>query len=110
MAKLSYWHEITEKRNFGKTIVNQRMEIEVDYDHEENDFNVENVYIYEAGTKIEVSKLLDKAEGSPLAAMLDAIEWKELYYDQKEEQRQTFNRLPNINPLFQNIINTHFKS
>lgn len=86
MAKLSFTHWITEKRDFGKKTVNQRMDILVDYDPQTEDVEVDAVYIFEGSIKLaEISKLLDKAEGDPLYAMVNAIDWKQMYYEHKQE-------------------------
>lgn len=86
MTKLSYWHDITEKREFGKVIVNQRLEIKVDYEYENLHIEVTEVNLYQNGVFVaEISKLLDKAEGNPLNVMLENINWEDVYQDSKEE-------------------------
>ena len=83
--KVSYQTNISEKRNSGSVIVQQTMEIEVDYNDEDNTFAVEAVKLYQNGCYIaEISKLLDKCEGSPLASILESIDWGEVFYKQKE--------------------------
>jgi hypothetical protein len=87
MAKLTHSHQITEKRDFGKTVVNQLMQIEVDYNAEDESIEVLNVFIFQDGKFIcEISKLLHKAEGSPLSAIIDSIEWAMIYKCTKKEQ------------------------
>lgn len=86
MAKLTHSHDIIEKRNFNKTLVAQTMEIEVDYNPEDESVEVLNVNIYENGVLVcEISKLLHKAEGFPLSAMIDSIEWPMIYKCTKNE-------------------------
>lgn len=86
MAKLTFTHWITERRDFGKKTVTQRMDILVDYDPHTEDVEVDAVYIFEGSIKLaEISKLLDKAEGEPLYAMIEAIDWKKMYYEHKQE-------------------------
>lgn len=87
MAKLTFTHEITERRNFGKTIVNQTMEIVADYDLSERSLDIEAVNIYQDGVFVaEVSKLLDKAEGNPLTTIIEAIDWDELAAEKKYDE------------------------
>lgn len=89
-TKLKFSHEIVERRLFGKVTVKQEMIIQVDYDGETID-NVE-VLIYENGKYMgEISKLLDKAEGQPLAEMLEAIDWRQLYHEHKMEGLEYLN-------------------
>ena len=103
-VKLSHWTDITERRK--DYVANQRLLVEVIYDPQEQSIVVENVWIIEQNCiKIEVSKLLDKAEGCPLATILDAIDWQDLYHDYREEQQQTFDKLPLNESLFQRIAN-----
>lgn len=79
---LQFEHSITEKRDFGRTTVNQSMVIRVDYNEGDDTYDIIGVDLYEGGVfKAEISKLLDKAEGSPLCVMLEAIEWSSLYAD-----------------------------
>ncbi len=47
MAKLTFTHWITERRDFGKKTVTQRMDILVDYDPHSEDVEVDAVYIFE---------------------------------------------------------------
>lgn len=79
---LHFQHDISEKRDFGRTTVNQTMIINVDYNEGEDTYEVIGVDLYEGGVfKAEISKLLDKAEGSPLCMMLEAINWQSVYSD-----------------------------
>ena len=92
--KLTHFHQITERRNFGKETVNQQMDITVDYDHEDDSISNPVVEIIQDGKVIcEISKLLDKAEGEPLLAMIEAIDWREIYSAQSinegEDQYET---------------------
>jgi hypothetical protein len=90
MARLTFSHKISERRNFGKTVVNQEMVIAVDYDPEEDSIDLVKVDVYQEGIHIaEISKLLDKAEGNPLTTMIEAINWQELYADQKVLAEET---------------------
>lgn len=86
MAKLTHSHNITEKRDFGKTVVNQSMEIKVDYNPQDESIEVLNVNISQNGVFIcEISKLLHKAEGFPLQSMIDTIDWPMIYKCTKNE-------------------------
>ena len=81
MKHLIYTSNITERRNFGKTIVNQTIAVEADFDPATEYINNIQVRIYENNKCLgEISKLLDKAEGNPLSQMIEAINWKEIYY------------------------------
>lgn len=98
MAKLNYSHETIQKRNCGRTVVEQTLDIEVDYDEKENSFNVENVRLYENGKFVaEIAWLLEKAPGNPLDTILGTIDWSEVYLDYKEEQQERFSKLPSFN-------------
>lgn len=89
MAKLSYTHDITERRNFGKKIVNQQMEVVADYNPTDESLDIDAVNIYQDGAHVcEISKLLDKAEGNPLTTIIEAIDWRQLYIDQKSEAEE----------------------
>jgi len=86
--KLEHTHEITERRKNG--VVNQRMTIRVDYDHKEDSISDIEVFIFQDGVKLEISKLLDKAEGDPLCVMIEAIDWQQLaaeYLIEMQERR-----------------------
>lgn len=83
--KLMHQHFINEKRDFGRTVVNQIMYVIVEYNkahHEVED--VIGVEVWENGKCMEISKLLDKAEGNPLSEIIDAIDWED-YAEQYEE-------------------------
>lgn len=81
MKHLIYTSDITERRNFGKTIVNQTIAVEADFDPATEDINNIEVKIYQNNKFMaEISKLLDKAEGNPLSQIIEAINWKEIYY------------------------------
>ena len=83
-TKLSFSHQISERRLFGKVLVHQEMIVEVDYDHSDSSVDNIQVSLFENGKFVaEISKLLDKAEGSPLAAMIEAIDWPALYGEHK---------------------------
>lgn len=77
--KLTFTHTITEKRDFGKTVVTQHMDVTVEYDTSDDSISDPIVVITEGGCSMEVSKLLDKAEGNPLNTILEAINWREVY-------------------------------
>ena len=80
MAKLRFTHDITERRNFGKTVVNQQMEVVADYNPRNDRLDIDAVNIYQDGELVcEISKLLDKAEGNPLTTIIEAIDWMQLY-------------------------------
>ena len=88
MAKLTHYHDITEKRNFGKETVNQRMETVVDYDPSDDSIQVSEVNIYQNGVKVcEISKLLDKAEGEPLIAIIEAVNWQQMYAEEMYDKQ-----------------------
>lgn len=75
---LTHWHEITERRH--PDVINQRMEVIVDYDPINDDIEVIKCDIYQDNYLVaEISSLLDKAEGEPLNTILNAIDWRELY-------------------------------
>lgn len=91
--KLSFSHSVTERRKLGGT-VNQEMIITVDYDPYENGISNPTVEIIQDGKVVcEISKLLDKAEGGPLVEMLEAIEWRTLYYDEKIDDENSYSPL-----------------
>lgn len=82
MTKLTFTHEITEKRIIGK--VCQVMNISCDYEPTEGAISNVSVCIYQEGKFVgEVSKLLEKAEGNPLLTMIEAIDWSELHSEKK---------------------------
>jgi len=94
MAKLTFSHQISEKRNFGKITVNQTMDVCADYNPEDGSIDNIEVHIYQEGKHIaEISKLLDKAEGNPLITIIEAINWDELYAASKEEKCEDDNYL-----------------
>ncbi|MBA3673468.1 MAG: hypothetical protein H0W75_00675 [Chitinophagaceae bacterium] len=94
VVKLKQITDITEKRDFGKSIVNQSLEIEVSYDSSDESFELEYVWLYQDGVRLaEISKLLHKAEGNPLEHTLSQIDWRELYLDFKQEQDNAFKQL-----------------
>ena len=76
---LTFKHCITEKRNFGKEVVTQIMDVRVTYNPEDDTIDSPEVFIYQEGKVLEVSTLLHKAEGNPLATMLEEINWREMY-------------------------------
>ena len=83
--QLTYFHEIIENR--GTQRVKQSMLITVEYFIEDDTFEVQSVDVFENGRRIcEISKLLDKAEGQPLSEMLNAINWREVYMSEKEQE------------------------
>ncbi len=108
-TKLSDWVDITEKRDFGKTIVAQRMQVEVSYDSNDNSFKVENVYITQDAVTLEISKLLSKAPGNPLDAILSGINWNQILRDQIDAQRKKFGKMPSLTAVFPNIMHNLFK-
>lgn len=67
----------------------QSMLIETDYSVDEyGNGTLDNVQVYviEKGVKVlEISKLLDDAEGEPLTAMLEAIDWHEMYIEKRRD-------------------------
>ena len=79
--KLEYTHEVTERRKNGLA-VDSKMTIRVDYDSKEDSISDIEVFITQAGVTIEISKLLDKAEGDPLCVMIEAIDWRQLAAEQ----------------------------
>lgn len=81
MMRLQFSHQVTEKRIFGKVTVKQEMVVSADYDRSDDSIDNVEVHLYENGSFVaEISKLLDKAEGNPLATMIEAINWNELYH------------------------------
>lgn len=86
MAKLTFSHQISEKRKFGQLVVNQTMVVSADYNPEDGGIDNIEVDIYQDGKHVsEISKLLDKAEGNPLITIIEAINWDELYAASKCE-------------------------
>lgn len=86
MAKLRFTHDITERRNFGKKVVNQQMEVVVDYDPSTHGIDIDSVNIYQDREMvIEISKLLDKAEGNPLTTIIEAIDWNQVYAEHRND-------------------------
>lgn len=79
--KLEHTHEVTERRKNGLTI-DSKMTIRVDYDHKEDSISDVEVFITQYGVTMEISKLLDKAEGDPLCVMIEAIDWQQLAAEQ----------------------------
>ena len=86
--KLEYVHEITERRKNGRVTINQTMTIRVDYDHKEDSISDIEVFVTQAGVTLEISKLLDKAEGDPLCQMIEAIDWRQLAAEYKLEMQE----------------------
>lgn len=81
MAKLSYYQEVV--KNSKKQII----VIECDYDPADESVNDIEVHLFDDGKYIgEFSLLLDKADGDPLSAMIDAVNWRELYRDHDENK------------------------
>ena len=78
--KLEYVHGITERRK--NDLVSQTMIIRVDYDRKEDSISDPEVFIIQDGVKLEISKLLDKADGDPLCVMIEAIDWQQLAAEQ----------------------------
>ena len=85
--KLEYTHEVTERRKIYGTI-NQYMTIRVDYDPKEDSISDIEVFITQDGVTMEISKLLDKAEGDPLCQMIEAIDWRQLAAEYKLEMQE----------------------
>lgn len=75
---LTYTHDSDENRSQG--LVKQKMLITVEYFPEENNFVVVSIDILQDGKhKVDISKLLDEAPGKPLDAILEAVNWQEIY-------------------------------
>ena len=85
--KLEYTHEITERRKIYGTI-NQYMTIRVDYDPKEDSISDVQVFVTQGEVTLEISKLLDKAEGDPLCQMIEAIDWRQLAAEYKLEMQE----------------------
>lgn len=85
--KLEYTHEITERRKIYGTI-NQYMTIRVDYDPKEDSISDVQVFVTQGEVTLEISKLLDKAEGDPLCVMIEAIDWRQLAAERKIEMQE----------------------
>lgn len=85
--KLEYTHEITERRKIYGTI-NQYMTIRVDYDPKEDSISDVQVFVTQGEVTLEISKLLDKAEGDPLCVMIEAIDWRQLASEYKLEMQE----------------------
>ena len=85
--KLEYTHEITERRKNGLA-VDSKMTIRVDYDSKEDSIDDVEVFITQYGVTMEISKLLDKAEGDPLCQMIEAIDWRQLAAEYKIEMQE----------------------
>lgn len=82
---LTWWHETVEVRKTGR--IRQKLFIKVQYDGE--CITPISMELYEDGKYVaEISKLMDKAEGSPLNAMLDAINWDDLYADELASEEE----------------------
>ena len=77
--KLEHSHEITERRKNG--VVSQTMTVRVDYDRKEDSISDIEVFITQGNVTLEISKLLDKAEGDPLYQIIEAIDWQQLAAD-----------------------------
>lgn len=83
--KLTSTHEIIEKRKVGT--IHQQMDIVVEYNPEEDDFEVLEVWVSQDGKgRMEISELLDNAEGNPLNHMVTEINWREIYRNQLNEE------------------------
>ena len=85
--KLEYTHEVTERRKIYGTI-NQYMTIRVDYDPKEDSISDVQVFVTQGEVTLEISKLLDKAEGDPLCQMIEAIDWRQLACEYKLEMQE----------------------
>ena len=85
--KLEYTHEVTERRKIYGTI-NQYMTIRVDYDPKEDSISDVQVFVTQGEVTLEISKLLDKAEGDPLCQMIEAIDWRQLAAEYKIEMQE----------------------
>lgn len=85
--KLEYTHEVTERRKIYGTI-NQYMTIRVDYDPKEDSISDVQVFVTQGEVTLEISKLLDKAEGDPLCQMIEAIDWRQLAAKYKIEMQE----------------------
>lgn len=87
--KLSWVHDIVDtiSTHTGDYTKRQSMEVVVDYNQEEDNFDVLSVFVTQGCITLEISKLLHKAEGNPLNAMVEAIDWKQQFADRfsKEE-------------------------
>lgn len=56
------------------------MVISIDYQPSDDSFDSVQVEVYQDDQFMcEISDLLDKAEGYPLAAMIESIDWKDAY-------------------------------
>ena len=84
--KLEYVHGITERRKH--VLVSQTMIIRVDYDSKEDSISDIEVFVIQDGIRMEISKLLDKAEGDPLCQMIEAIDWRQLAAEYKLEMQE----------------------
>lgn len=85
--KLTFSHQIIERRRFAT--VTQELFISVDYDPEEDSIGDIEVSIFQDRKfMVEVSKLLDKAEGNPLLAIVEAIDWRQLWAETKAEKAE----------------------
>lgn len=89
MAKLKYSCQITERRNLGKTEFIQAIEIEVAYDDQEDSATVESVNLFQNGKLVaEISTLLYKTVGDPLSAIVENVNWREIYRESKHQKLQ----------------------
>ena len=85
--KLEYTHEVTERRKNG-IAVDSKMTIRVDYDSKEDSISDIEVFVTQGEVTLEISKLLDKAEGDPLCQMIEAIDWRQLAAEYKIEMQE----------------------
>lgn len=75
-----------QSTKFVEDQIDQEMIVSVDYNPRTEDAEIHEVTIYQEGKKVcEISTLLDKTAGSPLCAILDAIDWRAEYRQMKSE-------------------------
>lgn len=79
--KLYHSFEYSQPIN-GQTDIHQKLIITVNYNIEEDTLDVLDVFLYQNGAYLgEISGIMHKAPGDPLSALVEAINWQEIYSD-----------------------------
>lgn len=105
--KLRKVTDITERPGGRNAeLIFQSLEIFVIYDNLDQSVEVDSVYLNQNGQQLaEISKLLSRAEGNPLNAIIAAINWGEIYASQYENKRHSAQRQPGLKKIIKNPFN-----
>lgn len=88
----------------------ETLEIKVDFNPETNEVdNIIHVWVVDKHRCIvsDILGLMTKYFEDQLESMIGSVDWREVYLNQRETA-YAFGKLPNIAPVFQKIIDTHF--